>query len=288
MKAILDPFVFWVPPAAQITENHIDEVFRSIDFVVSISRRGVQIATTKAVWLRINTEFLKPLSLRAKAKDLAPRIRTLQKVVNVVEPPVCNGQTWGVSSLFGFPNVPNSDLWSTDIASLATHWIDNDIDVDQQFFFLTRLFEGRNISRKSSGNSSIFEKTLWRVHIQSGTTTNKREILCLSSLRNLDVRWTIRYDDRLPDTAPFDGLSFTPADTWDQLSTVVVRTIRSKPAWVDAHGNGWSDTSTPGVAHHWDVFLNENTHITKFGDTHVNITCWGTSDRGRAPGAIHH
>lgn len=288
MKAILDPFVFWIPPVANITQSHIDDVFRSIDFVVSISRRGVQIATTKAVWLRINADFLKPLSSRANLKDFMPRIRALQEIVNVVEPPVCNGQTWGVSSLFAFQNVPNADFWMTDIASLATHWIDNDIGNNQEIVFLTRLLEGRNIRRHNSGCCAIFEKTGWKVHVQSGTTNNSRDILCFSSIRNHDVRWTVRYDDKLPDTAPGDGLPFIPPVTWEDATTKAIRTIRAKPAWVDAFGNGWADTSTPGAAHHWDVFLNEPAHITKFGGNHVNITHWGSGDRGRAAGSVHH
>jgi hypothetical protein len=288
LKAILDPFVFWLPPAAQRTQTHINDVLRSIDLVVNIGRRGLQVATTKAVWQRIHLEFVKPLSTCVPPKDLTHRIQALQQLVTIIEPPVCNGQTWGVSPLFEFQNIPNSDFWMTDIASLATYWIDNDIANDQAFVFLTRLFEGRNLTRRSTGHCVIFEKSLWKVAVQSGTSGNVREIYCISSLRNLDVEWTIRYDDRLPDTSPAGGLSFAPAATWRLSSTVAVRTIQSKPTWVDAYGNGWSDTSTPGIAHHWDVFLNESSHRAQFGDDHVNITCWGTSDRGRTPGSVHH
>lgn len=282
MKAILDPLVFWLPPAGQINQRYIEELLRSIDFVVSVSRRGVQIATTADVWQRINREFVQPLQTHVEARHLFPRLQALRSALTIEEAPLCGGETWGMKSLFTFANLPDPEIWMTAVARLAAYWITS----NQEFVFLTRLMVGRNLLRHSTGNCVILEKTHWKVYI-SGAAGNVG-ITCISSLRNFDVPWTTRYDDRLPDTAHADGLSFVPPTTWEKPTTNAVRTIRAKPAWVDAHGNGWSDTSTPGIAHHWDVFLNENTHKAKFGGDHVNITCWGTIDRGRIQGSVHH
>lgn len=285
MKAILDPLIFWLPPNNQINQKYLDDILKNIDFVVSASRRGVQIATSDAVWQRVNRELVLPLKHHIEARHLFPRLQALHSVLTFVEPPLCDGETWGMRSLFTFGNLPDPEVWMTDTARLAAYWIGS----NQEFVFLTRLILDRNLILHSSGNCAILEKTHWKVYISNAAgVVGNVGITCISSLRNLDVPWTTRYDDRLPDTAPANGLFFVPPTTWEKTTTNAVRTIRAKPAWVDAHGNGWADTSTPGVPHHWDVFLNENTLTARFGDDHVNITCWGTNDRGRVPGAVHH
>lgn len=286
MKAILDPFVFWLPPNAQINQKYIGDILTSIDFVISVSRhRSVAIATTDAIWKRIIRDLVRPLSNHIAPRLLQPRISALRNILTLVEPPpIVTGETWGMKQLFTFDNLPDSDNWMTPLARLAAYWINN----NEEVVFLTRLWEGRNLVKHSAGHCVIWEKTHWKVYIQANAVNGTVGITCISSLRNLDVPWTTRYDDRLPDKAPDEGLPFVPPATWDRPTTHAVRTIRSKPAWVDKMGNGWADTNTPGIAHHWDVFLNHTDLKSKFGDDHVNITCWGTEDRGRIQGSIHH
>lgn len=283
LKAILDPLVFFIPPTP--TKDSLADLLKAMDFVISALQHGLHVSVTKAVWQRINREFFQPAAYVLGSRHLATRMQILNSKLNFTAPPQGQGQTWGIKTLYTFANLPDSSFWLAEVANIAVHWINQ----GEEFVFLTRLSVGRNVKEHRLENCVIWEKTHWQIFVKS-SVKNLAEVAipCITSLRNLSVTWTQRYDDRLPDTAPTSGLAFVPALDWRKPSVCVVTTIQSKPTWEDAQKNGWSDTNTPGTGHHWDVFLRNNTLKKKFKDAHVNIKSWGTDDRGRVPGQVHH
>jgi hypothetical protein len=283
LKAILDPYIFWLP--AIPTERSIKDLLASMDFVISAVRSGVTVSVTKAVWQRINQEFIRFAATKMPSHNLATRVKILTQTLTFTEAPPVQGETWGIKSQYTFADLPDPAFWLSELAKIAVHWSTE----EEEFIFLTRLLIGRNVREHQTANCVIWEKTHWQIFVKSRTENAVSvAIPCVTSLRNLSVTWTQRYDDRLPDTAPTSGLAFVPVPDWRKASVSVIRTIQSKPTWEDLAGNGWSDTNTPGTAHHWDVFLHTASMVKKFGGVHVNIKSWGSDDRGRVPGDVHH
>lgn len=283
LKAILDPYIFWLP--AVPTEKSIKDLLASIDFVISAVRQGLTVSVTKSVWLRINQEFIRFAATQMASHHLTTRVQILTRSLTFTEAPPVQGETWGIKSLYAFADFPDPTFWLSELAKVAVYWIAE----EEEFIFLTRLLVGRNVREHRTANCVIWEKTHWQIFVKSSAKNAASVgIPCITSLRNLSVQWTQRYDDRLPDTAPGGGLAFVPVPDWKKASVSVVRTIQSKPTWEDFEKNGWSDTNTPGTAHHWDVFLHPAPLIQKFGGVHVNIKSWGSDDRGRVPGEVHH
>jgi hypothetical protein len=283
LKAILDPYIFWLPVAP--TEKSIKDLLKSIDFVISAVRQGITVSVTKSVWLRINQDFIRFAATQMPSHQLTTRVQVLSRTLTFTEAPPAQGETWGIKSQYVFAGFADPNFWLSELAKVAMFWIAE----EEEFVFLTRLLVGRNVREHQTANCVIWEKTHWEIFVRSSEgNATAVGIPCITSLRNLSVQWTQRYDDYLPDTAPANGLAFRPVPDWKKPSTTVVRTIQAKPTWVDIEGNGWSDTNTPGDAHHWDVFLDPAPLVKKFGSAHVNIKSWGTDDRGRVPGEVHH
>lgn len=284
MRIIIDPFFFWTDPSQKITPVAQKSILDSFDLLIRLNKAGYQICATLPLWTRINTELMRRLAHSIPSHALQPRIHALNGILQIVAPPPQVGQTWGIKTLFTFLNFPDPQFWMGEVAAIAGAWINSGID----FQLAMKLIEGRNLKRQSVHHCIIWEKTHWNIYIQQNGQALAAPIPCVSSMRNIEVPWTRRYDDYLPDTADAAGLAFVPKQNWDDVKTKVIKTVESKPTWVDINDNGWSDTNTPGQGHHWDVYLTLTHLRTKFRSNYVNITKWGTNDRKKQPGSIHH
>lgn len=285
MKIILDPLIFWLPDPIHNLEKEIKIVLENIDNTTKIIRSNHQITTNKSLWSRINKTLMPRLAQHINARELQPRIQYIKENLIIITSPEKNTETWGVRNLFTPANLPDPDSWMTDLARIASHWI----HTGEEFALMTRLIEGRNtLIHTGAQHCKIVEKTIWEVYLKHEEEVNPQTIPCISHVRNLEVAWTRRYDNYLPDSAPPDGLAFTPIANWNDPKTSIIRTIKSKPTWIDLQGNGWSDPNTPGEPHHWDVFLQNLGLRHKFKNSYVNITRFGTNDRNRVQGQVHH
>lgn len=285
MKAILDPFIFWLPPTDPSAQE-IESLLRSMDFVVGLHQEfNYQLAVTKVTWDQIRRDFIAVALKHIPSRDIFPRVKAIERMLTFVAPPQQEeGVTWGVRSLYIFPGQVDPHQWADSVASLLAYWIGQ----QEEVILAVRLFEGRNVQLHQTGNSRIYEKVNWKVYVAAATVPQQHVVRCIHHKRNLGIPWTGRFDIALPDTCPTPGMAFIPNPAWDAVATVVVRTHSGRPTWVDTSKNFWADPNTPGAAYHWDVFLTAPADIKKFGVNPINITCWGRKDGEKIPGSVHH
>ena len=284
MNVILDPLLFWLPDNP--TANDIASALTFVDETLVVGRSGYQLVCSQRLWAKIVTVNYRKLSEFVRSHELHARLRELERRLRMVQWAVQDTETEGIRELINFAGYPDAVEWMTAVAQVVAH----SINVDEDFCLMSRLLQGRNVTPRSSmQHCVIYEKTHWEVYISLTNANVKREhkVKCIGTLRNLLVPWTARHDDDLPDTAPNAGLAFVPKADWDNRAVDVIRTVNSKVCWIDESANAWSDTNTPGRAYHWDVFPSAKALIERLGN-HVNITRYGTNDRDRVPGEIHH
>lgn len=136
--------------------------------------------------------------------------------------------------------------------------------------------------------SSLHENTRWVLHIQP-KALGHRQVLFVHHPRNLDLRWTTRFDWRLPAEHDRARYPFCPPPRWWKSSTPAARTVESKPAWVDALGNGWARPAISGGAgYHWDVFISAPSTRRSVGLSQINVVQFGAPEGEGAPGDLHH
>lgn len=294
MKILIDPLIFWLPPHSSNDElaRAIKEIEQSIEHAVFLNSRGHTLTTTQAIRDAISESLLKNL-LKHTPSKLYSKIMTLMGKLDIFTAPIAITDTWGVKDLYSFTSLPNADLWMNELARMASFLAATSVE----FALFVRPIERRNIKIHATKDCRIYEKTIWQIYVRPYLSGTDYPVPCISNIRNIDVDWTRRYDDYLPDTAPNNGLAFLPPADWESQSLVAVHTRNSKPVWLDAGLNGWSSTNTPGSGHHWDVFVHDPRVIkslghlftTKDGYTnHINITRFGTNDRNKIAGEHHH
>ncbi|MDC0711748.1 hypothetical protein POL68_24985 [Stigmatella sp. ncwal1] len=153
---------------------------------------------------------------------------------------------------------------------------------------LTRRVVGRNLKTHAAGGTTLEENTRWILHVQP-KNIGHRQILCVHHPRNLSERWTARFDWRLPAVSDGARYPFCPPDNWWKASTSAIRTISSKPAWIDKRGTGWARPNIPnGAGYHWDVFIRENALEQAVGLSQINVVAFGAPPDEGAPGQLHH
>jgi hypothetical protein len=157
----------------------------------------------------------------------------------------------------------------------------------EKVVLFTRRIEGRNLCVHRVHNCRLDETTRWVLHVQPKGIGHK-QILCVHHLRNMSEPWTTRFDWRLPASSDGGRYPFCPPDRWWKGSTQAHRTVRSKPAWVDKHGNGWARPGTPGTGYHWDVFIDLAGVRDLVGLSEINVVEFGAPAAEGNAGELHH
>lgn len=183
--------------------------------------------------------------------------------------------------------------------ALARASASSDIDT----VLLTRRMSKRNLEIHQVENSRLEEVTRWVLYVSMGGGP-PRAVYCIHHPRNLpkELRWTTRYDWRLPSTRDGARFPFCPPDRWwkgrstneavasESKGTFVdaVVTMKSKPVFLDAKGNGWARPNiNEGKGYHWDVYLTDPLE-ERIGLSQLNIVGFGGPPGEKAPGEIHH
>lgn len=196
-----------------------------------------------------------------------------------------------------------------DIPSLGPGWLDKMTNAlvrasatGTPTVLLTRRIVDRNILLHEAEDSRIEETTRWVLYVHmSGRPP--RSVLCFHHPRNISLHWTTRYDWRLPSTDDGARYPFCPPDSWwkgrrgdrvgalkaGQVFVDAVVTMKRKPAFIDAKGNGWARPNiNGGRGHHWDVFIADATQAKTIGLRQLNIVEVGAPPEEGLPGSIHH
>jgi len=265
------------------------EVVNDLDLVLLTCRQyNIELSPLGEYWPALWKDFGSILE-----KQLTPHARrTLQalrqaapKSDDHIRPLLPNaGLAWrkGFTELFGgrFLQEP----WSDRMALAVIRAVSS----GRETVMFCRRLNSRNLVEHRTANCTLHENTRWLLHVQP-RGVGPRKVLCIHHPRNLCVRWTTRYDWRLP--SAFDGARypFCAPEHWWKGSVQAFRTISSKPAWVDAHGNGWARPNiNNGTGYHWDVFIQDPQEQQDIGVNQINIVEFGAPPSEGAPGNLHH
>lgn len=174
-------------------------------------------------------------------------------------------------------------FWASSLADSAVSLLAQ----GESVAIFTGLDVGRNCVIHQNGHSTVLEKTRWALYFVSVGLNGAVRVPCVSSMRNLSVPWTARFDEALPDAHIAGGFRFVPPNNWVRRASVSLRAVKGRMAWIDIGGNGWVPPNTPGVAYHWDV------HFADAADSPnrlnpCNIVKWGAPAEEGIPGGIHH
>ncbi|MCB1193463.1 MAG: hypothetical protein H7A23_17900 [Leptospiraceae bacterium] len=149
----------------------------------------------------------------AGAQQSMQQLRKLADLSKIHIPPLqpMSGEVWidGFKQLFGFPHFDPS--WEDVMIKAALRLLIAEYDV----IMLTKKVTGRNIKFHSTGESNLEEITRWVLHLQPRGIGHK-QILCVHHPRNLQEKWTVRFDWRLPAKSDNAKYPFCPPDTPDQ------------------------------------------------------------------------
>ncbi len=232
------------------------------------------------IWLRLGMGL--ESTLTPQAKRALQALRRLGTTPPHAVPPLA-ADVWrrGFRQLFG-------------IGTFATNWEDTmaraaarAISLNDEVVLFTRRIPGRNLRTHTVQHCSLHENTRWVLHVQVAGI-GARRIKCVYHRRNISEPWTVRFDWRLPSAADGARYPFCPPQFWWKGHIAAVRTVLGKPAWVDAHNNGWCRPNTPGNGYHWDVFLRNLAHRGAVGVTQINVVEFGAPAAEGAAGTLHH
>ncbi|MFS8065121.1 MAG: hypothetical protein ACMG6S_01995 [Byssovorax sp.] len=283
MIAVIDPALLVTAQAeGPLSINEEAELAGYVDDAARICRElGARIPSADWYWGKLQRETVRQLHRRAQGPRLRQGLDALHartKHVDIAAPPAAGRtQMWGAKVLFGYNRL--TPEWLGVMERLLIGCAQR----DDETVLITRLFEGRNLIRHAAGKSTLDEKTRWRI-LANVPGRPPRLIRCVRSLRNLRVPWTARFDEKLPDSGHYP---FCPPERWWRGGTTSCRTFKSKPAWIDRYGNGWIQPATGGD-YHWDVFLEDINLRDGVGLNQINVVAWGTAEREKTPGEIHH
>jgi hypothetical protein len=283
MIAILDPALFLTKgsqgPLAADEEREMEAL---VDDVSRLCRdHHVSVLSADSYWPKLQKELVRPLYLRAKGPRLRQGLNALQhrtrSIALAPSPPAGGIRMWGVKMLFGWSQL------APDWLSIMEQVLLGCVSLAEPVVLVTRLFPGRNMVRHQVQGTTLTEKTRWRVYVHVAGSP-PLHVRCVRNARNVAVPWTARFDERLPDGGTYP---FCPPASWWLRRIQACRTFKSKPAWIDRFGNGWVQPATGGF-HHWDVFLEDQDLQRAVGLNQINVVTWGTTEKGKAQGTIHH
>ncbi|WP_309896627.1 hypothetical protein [Archangium sp.] len=283
MKVILDPALFLTREPGRLSSAEDAELIRIINDAVRVCRQpGYQVVAAGPYWKRLQQELVRPLE-RVASQELRAGLDILRSLAHPQSLPVpaagSRKKVWGVRQLFEWPQLGSG--WLELMESLLVGCV----LLGEPLLLLVRHFEGRNQRTHATGRCELEEKTRWRLYVQV-TGQPPCTIPCVRSPRNLSVDWTQRFDERLPAQSDRARFPFCPPENWWRRHIEPFRTMQSKPAWVDARGNGWVRPATGG-GRHWDVFIADPNLVETIGLDQLNIVQWEVRPDGIV-GGIHH
>lgn len=246
---------------------------------------GARLLAVPDYWAPLWTELIRPLELQFPElrNDLAELRRASTPAPGLAAPPGAT-RVWGFNALFSQQAMGGRRNWvermTSSLLKLAV--------TGEEVLVFVRLIEGRNTQRRISGHSQIQEITRWRLYVQA-RTERAIPLPCIRSSRNVSVRWTTRFDQRLPGPGPGVRYPFCPPQEWWKRDTTAVAVRSGKPAFIDGLNNGWSRPNIPGGAgYHWDVYISSHQLAAQIGIDQLNIVEFGAPAAEREPGTIHH
>lgn len=281
MIGLLDPALFLPRPD--------QEIERDLGLVNRTCRdHGIQLVQLDEYWRDLWTELARPLEHRLgrEARTALQELRRLAEATRRYVPPLVlgAGKAWraGFAQLFGHSALGAS--WEDRMARATVRAA----IADGEVVLLARRMPGRNLISHAAGDSTLDETTRWIMHVQP-KGIGHRQVLCVHHPRNISERWTARFDWRLPSSSGGAHYPFCPPDRWWKGSTSAHRTVESKPAWLDKHGNGWARPNIPeGAGYHWDVFIQSPALQETVGLVQINVVEFGAPRREGAAGHLHH
>ena len=283
MIAILDPaLLLTASPSGPLPADEEEALSALVDDAARILRdQRASIPAVDWYWNKLESEIVRPLHRTIRGPRLRQGLdafRRHTRALTLAAPPA-HGKTrlWGVKALFDWSRL------SPDWLGVMERLLIGCAQINEPTVLVTRLFPGRNLDVYAASGSTLQAKTRWRLylHIPGSAPCH---VPCVRSPRNIVVPWTARFDHKLPDGGRYP---FCPPQPWWLVRTKAHGTVRSKPAWLDSRGNGWAQPSTGGD-YHWDVFLEDPALEEAVGLDAINIAAWGSTDRGKTPGEIHH
>lgn len=241
----------------------------------------LKIAVERKAWKHLEINRIRPIVELAQDHELNVALSVLRQryIAPIPETSTVGCRTWGIKPLFNglqsHEDVLLANAVTASILYIAT------TKVASYFFICDEV--GRTYVRHSTGHSTINEIVRWRVYLTAPGLAGPQHATCMRTSRNLAVPWTTRYDAALPDAGKY---CFRPPPDWFKRSTQAVRTIRSKPAFVDERGNGWVDPNTPGISEHWDLLIEDANMAKETGLDQLNV--WKYLGASKPGGEIHH
>lgn len=281
MIGLLDPTLF-LPRAEAELVSDLEIVLRAC--------REHQIELTPlqeywpALWNELGSTLERQLTPQAKQTLQAVRRSAAPSDAHIGKLSANAGSAWrrGFTVLFGEPHL--QPHWTERMALAVIRAVSS----GQQAVMFCRRVKGRNLVEHSAGNSTLLENTRWVLHVQPNGV-GPRQVLCVHHPRNLQERWTSRFDWRLPSSSDKARYPFCVPNQWWKGSTTAFRTVSSKPAWIDAQGNGWARPNINGGAgYHWDVFIRSAQAQQEIGVDQINIVEFGAPRSQGQPGHLHH
>lgn len=283
MIVVIDPAVLLVEGRDGAPSRDEEKVLEAaIDDLVRLCR-GVDavIPNVDWYWRQLQAELVRPLVRGARGPRLRQGLDALGRYARAVPLPALPTtgkiRTWGIRPLFAWGRLPA--MWH----EIMTRLLVGCVLLDEPVVLATRLFAGRNVVQHAVGRTTLAEKTRWRImlHVPGRPP---RAVPCVLSRRNVDVGWTTRFDDRLPDGGHYP---FCPPVRWWRREVIAQRTFKSKPCWIDRFGSGWGQPGAGGNLH-WDVFIEAPGLVEAVGLSAINVVAWGSGEAGKVPGEIHH
>ncbi|WP_312080066.1 hypothetical protein [Leclercia sp.] len=280
---LIDPYIFLPTKGTGYNVEKVMKIKNSLKNLLNINHRCKHdIVVDINQWRLIEKKYIRNLTQSFSDNELNTALISLRNIIKKVDFTSSDSiRTWGVKPLFNNFLSDEDKEFGDSFALFATYCIQQ---YRQAFLFVDESL-GRNITEHASVNSKLIERLRWRVYISCVGLSGAVPVTCITSIRNLDIPWTTRYDYFLPDTGAY---AFEPPVKWYLRSTDAVSTKKSKPVFMDSHGNGWANPNTPGQAYHWDVYLSYSKWINDRGEDQINITRYGAPQSQGVPGTIHH
>ncbi len=279
MIGILDPALLLPRPGQEA------ELVRDLREVAQICRRcSVELPMLEEYWPDLWREFGRPLeatggpATRTATRELAK----LGSSVRIAPLRAHSGSVYGFAQLF--------EQFGQTWVEAMRRAVARASQGNRAAVLIVRRLSPRNLEIHSAGASTIGVVTRWVLTLNlSGDPP--RHVRCVYDRRNLDsrLRWTSRFDPRLPTAADGASHPFCPPDAWWKRETASWGVVESKPAWLDSRGNGWARPNVgDGTGYHWDVFLNDAQTRERIGLSQLNIVEFGAPLKEGKPGDIHH
>ncbi|MEX3004390.1 hypothetical protein [Serratia fonticola] len=280
---LIDPYIFLPAKGGDYNAEKVRKIKDSLKRLLNINRHfRYEIIVDQAQWKILEREYIKNLTDSFGDNELNTALISLRQIIKKVNITTAEHiRTWGVKPLFYNFASKEDEEFGNSLACSAFYCISQ---YNRAYLFVEESF-GRNLIEHSTAHSKIKERLRWRIYISSIGLNGAVPVVCISSVRNLQIPWTSRYDYFLPDSG---GYSFIPPVNWHLRSTTAVVTKQSKPVFLDILGNGWANPNTPGQAYHWDVYLNDPKWIGERGTDQINVTRYGVPPSQGVSGTIHH